>query len=388
MQQLPVLSSPLLAIIATLTGAFLGLAVAVQVIQELWKYLSSSKATTYAKVLADFLGPWTERLYAEGATLPLQVRGPLQWFRVRPRGVLLPMTKDQLLSAMDRIQGGWLGRSIEALKAETRIQQGSPTQLSPRLVDFRNELEKADGETPGYRDAQRLSKFFDTWVEKRHQKDDAVDAAALLEGFYETFVPDRRRVEENYPQFEQNLAYAYQRRNLRQTFFFGFLIAVVLGFPADKLYSMAKATPEDRAFEFLNEVVTLAEEIDPTLAEKMAVEDKPTEAGAEAAADNEATADADSGLPKSAREDLQRTRRLVEMLGNELETGGEQKSAKEPPNLEEAIRKALHWRNLLFCAVTAVFVSFGAPFWHRLSEALVRSRGVSPKIDGNDEARS
>ena len=484
MEQLPVLSSPMLSIIATLTGAFLGLAVAVQVVQELWKYLTSSKSITYAKTLADFLGPWSQRLQSDGATLQLQVRGPLQWFRVRPRGVLLPMTKDQLLSAMDRLQGGWLSRGIEVLKTESRIQQGSAAQPSPQLAAFRSELGKADGETPGYREAQRLKEFFDTWVEKRHPKDDPVDAAVLLEGFYENFVPDRRRVEENYPQFEQNLAYAYQRRNLRQTFFFALLIALVFKFPADRLYSAAKATPEERAFEFLSEVVTLAEEIDPKLTEPEAEDAEPdaptTAAGTDdapdagtAGADDEATAGADpptatpeapstgdddngggektsdgdqkresakSGLPKIAREDLRHTRRLLGLLerhlsetnkppksgkdckeeqdgtggpegtntegtntegtntegtaDNEAKKGDESKEDKETGNQNSDDDLSI-WQKLyaylsylLFCAVTAVFVSFGAPFWHRLSEALVRSRGVIPKTSATDEERN
>src|SRR5262245_10795758 len=108
----------------TLAAIFLGLAAAVQIIQEFYKYLSRSEAKTYRNVLVDFAGPWIEQLFQPGVVNDLQVRGPFQIRKVRPQGVLLPLPKDELLRAIERLAPVWVRRTLEQLQVERELQDG------------------------------------------------------------------------------------------------------------------------------------------------------------------------------------------------------------------------------------------------------------------------
>ena len=77
MELTDLLSTPVLSLLLALAATFLGLAAAVQIVQEFYKHLSQSEARTYRQVLVDFAGPWIEQLFQSGAVndlVPLRAR--------------------------------------------------------------------------------------------------------------------------------------------------------------------------------------------------------------------------------------------------------------------------------------------------------------------------
>jgi len=85
-----------------LDANFLGLAIIVQIIQELYNYSAGTKAVAYTKVLEDVPGPWAAALTRSCSMPDLRVRGALQFRQLRPRGVILPLERDQLLRGLER----------------------------------------------------------------------------------------------------------------------------------------------------------------------------------------------------------------------------------------------------------------------------------------------
>lgn len=161
------LSSSALATLLALAATFLGLAAAVQILQEFWKHLSRSEARTYQKVLIDFAGPWIQQLLQPGVLNDLEVRGPFQLRKVRPKGVLLPLPKDELLRAAERVAPVWVRRTIEQLQVERELQASDPNlDRSPAWQQLLSEMQTLDPEDPTFWDAERVRDFLDEWREK------------------------------------------------------------------------------------------------------------------------------------------------------------------------------------------------------------------------------
>src|SRR5882672_6705697 len=116
------IGSSLISTILGLVGILFGLSILVQVIQESWKYLLSTKSGAYQRALFVFLGPWSQELLQPGLIPDLQVNGPLQRWRSRPRGRLQPMDEQTLVSALERTAAPWVQRILEALRAEEALQ--------------------------------------------------------------------------------------------------------------------------------------------------------------------------------------------------------------------------------------------------------------------------
>jgi hypothetical protein len=342
------ISTPVLAMLLTLAAIFLGLAAAVQIIQEFYKYLSQSEAKTYRKVLVDFAGPWIEQLFQAGVVNDLQVRGPFQIRKVRPQGVLLPLPKDELLQATERLAPVWVRRTLEQLQVERELQEAKQDReevtWSPGWHRLRSEMKKPDPADPTSWDAERVRDFLDTWTEP------AGEAKTLLVAFRQQFLPDALRIEQFFPQLQRNLEYAYHRRNLRQTFTLAFLLALLFYLPFSELLAQASRPSLAEAVEFAG---TRLENSRTSVAE-------PTQ---EPASVNSQTVD---------REELKR--QLAELLRQPSDKPGTPlfgRAREKYGALWEAGPLAV----ILFlfnCLITAFLVSFGAPFWHNLTSALWR----------------
>jgi hypothetical protein len=327
------ISSSALALLLSLAATFLGLAAAVQIIQEFYKHLSRSEARAYRAVLLDFAGPWIEQLFQPGVMNDLQVRGPFQFLKIRPEGVLLPMGKDELLQAIERVAPVWVRRVLEQLQAEKDLQvSGQESVWSPAWRQLEEELNCLDDKDPTFWDAERVRSFL--------KASPYQTAETLLIAFRQRFLSDASRLEKFFPQFQRNLEYAYQRRNLRQTFTFAFLLALIFYLPFNELLSQASR---------------------PTLAQAVEYAGKRLEA-----------ADASTATTPQDREEL---RRVVE----ELIRPPEEKPGT--PFFDRARAKYLALVKsgplanvgfLLNCLLTAFLVSFGAPLWHNLTSALWR----------------
>jgi hypothetical protein len=327
------LSTSVLAMLLSLSAMFLGLAAAVQIVQEIYRHLSHSEARAYRTVLLDFAGPWIEQLFRPGVISDLQVRGPFQLLKVQPQGLLLPMGKDELLQAVERVAPVWVRRVLEQLQAEKDLQDSEgKAAWSPAWQQLKLELDGLDKDDPTFWDAERVRAFLKETPFK--------SAGTVLLAFRQRFLSDASRLEKFFPQLERNLEYAYQRRNLRQTFTFAFLLALIFYLPFSEL---------------------LAQASQPTLEQAVIFAGKRLEA-----------TQPSSGTPP---QDVQQMRRLVE----ELVRRPQEKPGIPLFNRTRAKYLALGESGplaitgfLFNCLLTALLVSFGAPLWHNLTSALWR----------------
>lgn len=330
-----------------LAGIFLGLAIAVQVLQEIYKYLTCSKARAYRIALRDFLGDWVDKAYGCEALRGMYVRGPFDlvkdlWRKLwnlkkksAPIG-LLPFEKEELLHAVDRTTPEWIRRVIDTLKKERDLQQGTLAPPSPIL---RGLIEDAWTRYDRDTSARKTFDFLEQWeVTGQPQEGSAApalktcDAARVLEAFYQGYVPERRKVSEEFEQFAANFDHSYQRRNFRLTVTLATLFALVCGLPFTALYRQARSLAPEEAIRLAKSLNELYEESqnDTEKAELQDLLDQLTKTLEKQELDLGVTRLADLG---------DKPEEIPGYLGG--------------------------------CLLTALLIAFGAPFWDRLSSALL-----------------
>lgn len=335
-------STSLLTTMLSLAAALLGLSLLVQVIQEVYKYLTSSRSRSYERVLVDFLGPHALQLKRLGCLPDLQARGPFQFLRRRPTGRLEPMDRETLIVALERTAAPWIQRALQALQLEVASQQGVPGSPSPAWEQFLRELHGVERGSPGYFTATELREFLETWKVATGKAETALDAAALRAALRGRFVPSVTHVEAHFPQLTTNVEHAYRRRNLRHTVAIGFLTVFLLHLPIDRIYQRAGAVP-------LEQVIAAAEAARAIYAQEAA---------------------RDTAAARSAAELL----RLADTLRAQLSrTAAPLESSL---TLSSYRREFATWPSGLFyllgSLITTLLVTFGAPFWNDLAGALLR----------------
>jgi hypothetical protein len=345
------MSGSLVTVLLGLAAMLLGIAIAVQVLQELWKYITSSRDIAYHAVLKDFLGPHLSRqLDRPGVLRDLQVRGPFQGLWWRPSGKLLPMDADELVIALERTMSEWFQRAYAAIRLESRLQAGTPAPPSPAWKAFRRELDSTHAGADEAH-AQDIRTFLSAW-----HTDGPLDAGGLLTVFHHQFLPQARKVKEHFDQLMRNFDYQYRRRNLRQTVIIALLLAVLIDLPAGKLYREASTLSPEAAAE-LAEAATL----------RYDAESRSRQSVPAASPD---TARIDSTLA-SFRERADSALALATGTPNPIG------ALSWPPVVWETIKGDGGWsagfRYLLGCLLTAILVSFGAPFLNDLTKTLLRS---------------
>ena len=343
-------AAPLLSTLLSLATTFLGLSLLVQVIQEVYKYLTSSKSRSYEQVLLDFLGPHARRLKKPGTLPDLETRGPFQVLRRRPTGRLQPMDKPTLITSLERTAAPWIQRALEVLHVEADLQQGQRRKATPMFLRFLTELRSVERGSPGYFTALELGDFFSTWTDELAEP----DAKALLRALRQRFLPSVVQTEANFTQLSKNFEYTYRRRNLRQTFTFGFALALLFQLPADRLYQRASQVPLDQA-------ISAAEQARAIYAQ-------------EAARDT------------AAARRLPELERLADSLRRVLITANRPRSLGDRMDMTRLQGEFADFRSgsvyLLGCLLTSLLISFGAPFWNDLSGALLRvAKGSSIPVE-------
>src|SRR5918994_602831 len=192
MPQMNSVLTPLLAI----TAWFLGLSVLVQVLQELYKFLTSSKSRAFEHALADFAGPFVVSRLQQDARLT--VRGPLQFRRVSIAGRVLPMNADDLATAIEKGAPEWQRLAARALDFEAALQKGRPATPSPRLsqalAGLKEQLETtaSDAQSATFGDATRVARFLWDWKvlgDDGRVNEAELDAARVREAFRREFFP-------------------------------------------------------------------------------------------------------------------------------------------------------------------------------------------------------
>lgn len=339
------IATPVLSTMLALAATFLGLSLLVQVFQEVYKYLTSSKARSYRNALVDFLGPYGNQLFDPGIMPEIQVRGPFQFLRRRPTGHLQPLEKEELVKSLERTAAPWVRRALGALRLETSLQSKGRSRASPSFGVFINELHAVESGSPGRDLAKDLIDFLGRWglsSGQSYDKDDGppLDASAVLTALRQRFLPHIVHAESHFSQLTKNFEYAYRRRNLRQTFTFGLLLALFAEQPFDRIFTESAAMPLDQA-------VALAERTSDLYQKQQA---KLPQGDSLAAVLRQRTEETIQALRESAAP-------VSYIVG---------------PTEFARIKGEGIPRYILGCLVTALLISFGAPFWNDLTGALLR----------------
>ncbi len=366
------LDNSLLNVLITLAATFLGLSIFVQVIQELYKYLRSSKSKAYLQALQDFIGPLASELQKPGILPDIRVRGPFQLKRVRPKGYIMPLKQEELCGALERTAPLWVQRTLNALKAEVDYQSGKPAPQSISLEKYLNELGKAEQGTTGYWNAYEIAEFLQDWHYQWREEivndkaqikrigelippKDPINAKQLLHSFQKRFLPYVQKAAEGFSQLNNNFEFAYGRTNRRLTFIIALLITIIFNLQINILYQNAQ-------------------EADPTEAIKFA----------------ETTLE----IYKTQKDSLfeQKVNLAKDVLSNTLELQSKKANTRylidfsTIPNIFAGDLKFFLY--LLYTLLTAVFITFGAPFWNDIASGLLRlQKGKSsPKETNPTEA--
>lgn len=345
-----------------LAGIFMGLAIAVQVLQEIYKYVTWSKARAYRIALRDFLGDWVDKAYGCEALRSMYVRGPFELVKSFFRKLLnlkrkksaaaglLPLTKEDLLHAVDRTAPDWVRDVIDVLKKERDLQQGTSAPPSPVLGELIDDVwTRYACDTPARKTFDFLVKWKVTGQPKKGSKKPlrkSCDAARVLEAFYQRYVPERAKVNEEFEQFTANFEHTYQRRNFRQTLMLATLLSLLLGLPFSALYNEARSLAPEEAIRVTQSLSELHDE-----------------------------SQADPEKAAELNELLQRLREPLEQIlePQELDLGRGVARLRELVGTPKQIPGYLG-----HCLLTALLIAFGAPFWDRLSKALLSFRGPRP----------
>jgi hypothetical protein len=383
------LEAPFISTLLGLAATFLSLAVLVQIVQELYKFVSSSKSRAYTIALKDFLGPWANDLVRPAGFPDLRVRGPFQLARIRPLGKILPMRKEELVSALERTAQPWVRRVLDRLKTEVESQSGKAASPSAAWTSLLTQLGEVEQGATGFLKATEIAEFLKTWDHTwsglapkavgrraktrsaiiRHQvtrvgtisPPSTMDARQVILAFRQRFLPQVNSAEERFPQFEENFTYAYQRRNMRHSFVFALLIALACNLPFDLLYMKASGLSMEQASALAEQALAMQAQIT-----KDSLGATPT-----AEAVNQLLATSKSVLEKvQAGKGLGSVTYFVD--------------GKTLAGLWQGGFTTI-LRYLLGCFVTALLVSFGAPVWNDITSALLRlQKGRSQKGANGD----
>jgi hypothetical protein len=361
------LDNSLLTVLLTLAATFLGLSIVVQVIQELYKYLRSSKGRAYQIALQDFLGPLALELLRPGVLPDVRVRGPLQLKRVRPEGMILPMKREELSKALERTSPSWIQKTLKQLEFEVGNQSNKSLTQSVSWEGFLKELGKVEQGTSGYWNAYEISEFLQEWKYDWQQEKlvdnpkvmrigtlspakSTVDTKQLLSAFRKRFLPYVENAVENFSKLESNFEYTYSRANRRQTFIIAFLLSFIFYLPIDILYQNAQKLDPESAIKLAETTMGIYEDNI----------EKPDSLNSEKP---------DSLIQKNL--ELAKQILTERLKDQSTESGLEYFSdwSAFSDIFSGDFRLFLY---LFYCGITSIFLTFGAPFWNDIASALLR----------------
>jgi len=260
-----------LTTIIGVAATILALSVVVQVIQEMYKYFTSSQSRVYVKVLTDHMGAIAKDIAFAPDFADLRTRGPFEILRRRPTGRLMPLEADELRAAAERTAPLWVQRTLDQLRLEEASGAGSKIP-SVAWTSFLEKLSSVARGAKGYETAKEIAAFLaehgHSWESGKdhvgtvsHISDPkhTFDPTVLIKAFEREFVPHIVKTAENTRLLDDHLAYATGRRNLRHTVVIGFLLAAAVGLPVQAIYQNAATMPPDKVIEFAEAVTDLYE---------------------------------------------------------------------------------------------------------------------------------
>ena len=355
------LNSPMLTTLLGFASYMLGLAILVQIFQEVYKYITSSKSKAYSKALKDFLGPWAIQLLR--GNFGLITRGPFQWKWLRPKGILLPLDKKQLISGLEKTSPHWVNKTNTLLKQEAKYQGDIAKAPSSAWLELLQELGKAEKGASGYWNAFEIVEWL---KQKDHElvkvksdntdvigtitppKTKTIKASDLLASFQEKFLPHIQEAEERFVQYQKNFEFTYKRRNLRQTFMIALIFSLFFQLNVSRIYRKAESMSPDEALALAESYVQLYEQLDK-----------------------------EKGLLLEEME--KKIEEMKVQLSKDFGTQTEQDSIKEimvrwweyVKSMAKSSIIAL-LRYLFECLVTTLLICFGAPLWNDIVSIFFR----------------
>ena len=370
-----------------MVASLLALSILVQIVQEFYKYLFKSKSVAYRKVLFDLIGSQAGALWYAPETADFRVRGPWDFFRRKPGGILLPLGKEELGRALTRTAPAWVTRLMQQIEQEKagRAEGG----VSDSWKAFLMRLGDTDRGAVGYwiagEIAGLLKEFGHTW-EKQEDRigevtaPDTVDFAKLEVAARQKFLPHVEKAKSDFPLIERNMEYAYKRRSMRQTFLIALVVALLMNFPVQRIYDLATTLTDEQA-------VAMAEQATNIYAEQ---------------AELDSTSSGQDCL--RVERQVKTMDKLYKLLTRRLGVTDSTDSAStdstatgqgtqwgdiiQAPILTSAfwVKEPPKWPGyLLGCFITAVLLSFGAPFWNDIAKSVLnlkKSMASAPSSTG------
>lgn len=357
--------TPLASVILGIAATLLALSLLVQVLQELWKYLFSTQAGVYTRVLEDVLGPVARQLTRSGSLPELQARGPFQFRRMKPSGDLLPMRRADLVEGLERTASPWVRRALGVLRLETDLQQGSAAPPSAEWSRFVQEVLETESGGPYDQDRRDLQRFIkDNDLPGAGAR--ALDAVRALRLLQERFFQHVRDADQHFDRLQELFEFQYRRRNLALTFLFGFAVAFACAQPLQTIVDRARSMSPEQVTALADRALELHEALAPDSASD-SVPSRPK-------LDSALTAILRTIDPPRDSTAQATDTSLTYLIGG-VRLFWDKSGADRT-------------RYLFGCVLTAVLLSFGAPFWNDLVKMLAgRSRALArvPETPGKGE---
>jgi hypothetical protein len=274
--------------------------------------------------------------------------------------------------------------SLTVSKLKSQIAEAEFLEKNPEHRGLASELLSLG-------DAQRVRDFLETWhlLDFHEPSAAAFDASTIRQAFDRAFFPHTETITKHYDQFLKNFDYSYQRRNLRQTFLLSLLVAVVLNLPFEQIFMRATAITPEQAVALAENAQALYQQANaPTTPANE--QQRLRELGNQAltiakSATNFACGPRDSGLTP---QDIIATEE-TDITQQGTSTNYVCDSAVtidyffNPRVLWERLYDPANGspRFLFGCFLTAILITFGAPFWNDLSGALLRIARPAPAAE-------
>lgn len=330
----------------------------------------------------------------------------MQFFRLRPRGKLLPLDLPSLTDVLEGVAPTWVQRTLARLREEAVFQRAFPGQWSPGWLPFLGELAGVPKGSPGYWTAQDILGFLGANGQlpgsSSTRPSPSLTVEQLVGRLRAAFLPDVVAVEAAYPQLVNNFEYSYRRRNLLLSLLIGLFAAAALSLPVDRIWQRATELTPAQAVVLASELRRLAGAATPSAAASAAGGETNGSRGAtpERGVDEPTASAPQAGRSGSSRVappatpgapplgvDCAAVIAATGTLDRSLEAMARTGRRPAGRSLEFFVQWRESWRSgicdfLAFlpgCLITAVLLSFGAPFWNDAVGILSRfQRGIKP----------
>ena len=357
-------------------------AILVQIIEEIYKYLWSSKSKAYQKVLVDHLGTYARVIIDQASLGTTGTRGPFSIGRLFSKPHLQPLNVEEMGKALVKTLPTWVQLTLEKLENEITIQGGVSRTASPQWKEFLQILGESRKGAPGSFVTEQIVKLLKDWghsVTPIDGKPELTGTITPPENFDARMIKDHvfgsmasyvKDAIGKHAAFEKNFDYTYTRRIWRHTIIISVIACLLLNLRIDHLIKYSAAADPESNVEYALAITHVydslntrdsnqtVEKLEPALKDvysKMA--QQPGLFGADST---------NIGL---------RVWTSVGLSPNSYLTRNA--NLTTPPNSNEQVKPVQYASfveycySFLFCCLSALLVSAGAPIWNDIVSALI-----------------